>query len=857
MSRYPGSQFILVDNTNVSAAVTISNSNPSAPVYLTTFRSPKGPEEIRTNVIGQQFYNLYGSQSKILFNKYKQPLLQASMDINTGAKLIAKRAVLDDAKLANATVALAVTYRKRLTDDSIKGIFSETGLADTIDSTSLKFEDNYSLELRPIVFSTADLYDNLYDDYSIDEKGEYSSTSDTIKREFKNLYGDHKNFIKNKIIKGNMTLTIQDTVQQESISFTRTGGDGESNDEKYTFSISKEEVAVKVLATSNSIEKTFKDFETSASTISVPSKPSGTDKKSIQTFLDELGQAVYDASCVTVIVPLFTVFDNGRGKSLKSISLLFDATTSKTYGYSVYTLKVSDYESGSTLESFAFSLNPYVRNNSTGYVMDIESSVNLNSNQIQVVNYYDTYDALNEVFQDYNESITVSNNILSEYDCLFGHDCKNKSITEIPNTIIYLTSNIDVSNEADDAYDAYYSDSSTTPIPAEVYYFYDYNKRSKNSLASRLYGGNDGGFNVDNVSITPELKKKYYGDNIDANSIDDLDVYYQQQYFRFFFGIFDVDIFNVDTLFPNLVFDANYAPKVKLAIQRLAAFRGDILAYLDMNTYVTSYDDIKNLIEKPDGSDVDLSLSNDTNLEEDVKTPYIKEMHNAVTCIYYDIRDPYTNKRITVTGTYGLSIVMVNHYITGPNKVFSGIANGIIFGNPIDGSVNYLPKIFPTSNMTSLNNIGTTYISDDDTIRNEKQMTCDLRVNYGSYYDGIFVMDTEYTLNPAESEYSYINNVMLVNQLIQSIRKACPSARYSFIDDTDLETYQEAVTSVIEAYRNKFASVKFKYVQDTNSVMNKIYYAALEIVFRPFAQAEIFTITALNYSTLSENVTSV
>ena len=849
MSRYPGSQFILVDNTNVSAAVTVSNSNPSAPVYLTTFRSPKGPEEIRTNIVGQQFYNLYGSQSKILFNKYKQPLLQASMDINAGAKLIAKRAVLDDAKLANATVALAVTYRKRLTENAINGIFNsdKTGLADTIDSTSLKFEDDYSLELRPIVFSTADLYDGLEEDYSIDNKGEYTSTSDTIKREFKNLYGDHKNFIKNKIIKGNMTLTIQDTVQQESL---------DCNNEKYTFNISKEKVTAKVLSTSTSIEKIFKDFKTSAPTISVPEKPSGTDQKSIQKFLDDLGQAVYDASCITVIVPLFTVFDNGRGKSQKSMSLLFDATTSKTYGYSVYTLKISDYESGTNLESFAFSLNPYVRNNSTGYVMDIESSVNLNSNQIQVINYYDTYDALNEIFQDYNESITVSNNILSEYDCLFGHDCKNKGIKQIPNTNIYLTSNIDVSNEADDVYDMYYNNNDSATL-TDVYYFYDYAKRSKNNLASRLYGGNDGGFDVDNETNTPELKKKYYGDNISQNDIDDLDVYYQQQYFRFFFGLFDVDIFNVDTLFPNLIFDANYAPMVKLAIQRLAAFRGDILAYLDMNTYVTSYDDIKNLIEKSDGSDVDLSLSNNDTLAEDVKAPYIKEMHNAVTCIYYDIRDPYTNKRITVTGTYGLSIVMVNHYITGPNKVFSGIANGIILGNPIDGSVNYLPKIFPTSSMTSLNNISTTYISDDDTIRNEKQMTCDLRVNYGSYYDGVFVMDTEYTLNPSESEYSYINNVMLVNQLIQSIRKACPSARYSFIDDTDLETYQEAVTTVIEAYRNKFASVKFKYVQDPNSVMNKIYYAALEIVFRPFAQAEIFTITALNYSTLDENVTSV
>ena len=117
-------------------------------------------------------------------------------------------------------------------------------------------------------------------------------------------------------------------------------------------------------------------------------------------------------------------------------------------------------------------------------------------------------------------------------------------------------------------------------------------------------------------------------------------------------------------------------------------------------------------------------------------------------------------------------------------------------------------------------------------------------------------MDTEYTLNRTESEFSYINNVMLVNDLIQEIRKSCPSARYNFIDEEDLEVYEKAVTTVINAKRSKFASIKFKYVQDENSINNKIFYAALEIVFRPFAQAEIFTITALNYSTLDTNVTT-
>ena len=132
----------------------------------------------------------------------------------------------------------------------------------------------------------------------------------------------------------------------------------------------------------------------------------------------------------------------------------------------------------------------------------------------------------------------------------------------------------------------------------------------------------------------------------------------------------------------------------------------------------------------------------------------------------------------------------------------------------------------------------------------------DSRINYGSYYEDVFTMDTQYTLNETESEFSYINNVMLVNNLLQDIRKACPSARYNFIDGEDLEKYKKAVTTVINAHRSKFAQVEFKYLKDENSVDNKIFYAALAVTFRPFAQAEIFTITALNYSTLDSNVTT-
>ena len=61
----------------------------------------------------------------------------------------------------------------------------------------------------------------------------------------------------------------------------------------------------------------------------------------------------------------------------------------------------------------------------------------------------------------------------------------------------------------------------------------------------------------------------------------------------------------------------------------------------------------------------------------------------------------------------------------------------------------------------------------------------------------------------------------------------------------------------MKPWRNKFASIKFKYVNDDAAVENKIFYAAIEVVFKPFAQAEIFELTALNYSTLSSNVSSI
>lgn len=807
MARYPGSQFRVIDNSVTTASVPITSTNPAAPTYMTTFASVKGPEEIKT-VSGSQFYELYGTQNNILFNKYKQPLLQASMNINNGANLICKRAVLDSAKLANTTFGVVLSRNINtkislyINDDNniyLISIPHSTALT-TKDEEVYINSDKTKWVIHPICFSNKYLGSD-------------------------NKYSDQKKYIISQVDSDiiNGIPQYKFDYRQENIynygyiefldKYGKTITDKDSNTILNMLSINNDNINTYKTTNYNITSKSLNQIFASVIGSNKFLNSQGTLTANIENPSTETNKQIIDIIQNNLfmegIFPLFTIFDNGRGESTKSITISLDTASSKTLNQAIYTLKVIDYKTNKTLESIAFTIDPYTKNNSTGYTFDIESGVNFKSNQISAKMYYDSYDKLVSILsEDF-----IDPNIFTTKDAIFGHELNGTSITSITdNLLVYksIESNLDT-----------LVSSSTV-----AYYYYNDTERSRSGISEKLIFGSDG---VEEDQDT-----------------------YNNKYKEFFNGTFDKDVFNVDTLFPNFIFDANYDDDTKKAIQKLAAFRGDLIAYLDMGT--NNLIDVNTIKGK-------VPIYESDNESTDSRYVYIRDMHCAVTSIYGDIKDPYTNKQITVTATYQLSNAMVNHYITAFGKPFCGKGNGITFGNYIQGTINYIPKIYPSNIETIksselLNAINNTYITDDTIITNEKQTLCDYHINYGSYYNGLFTMDTEYTLNPTESEFSYINNVMLVNDLIQEIRKSCPSSRYNFIDEEDLEVYEKAVTTVINAKRSKFASVKFMYVQDDNSINNKIFYAALEIVFRPFAQAEIFTITALNYSTLDTNVTT-
>ena len=1205
MSRYPGTQFKVFDNSQVTAMVPIANGNQSDAVqYLAAFSSVKGPEGI-TLSYGGNFYDKYGTQDNIDFKKYGQPLLQASMNVNNGAAILGKRVVLDDATLGNATLAVAVTKYKTAI------IAVEEDNANLIKSISFgdadKTECKYSL--APIVFSI----DNSTDGYRLakqeveEHKERYDiyknyieevvANDDTPDARFlskllndtpnagvlsgfsQSVYYDAvgnivdintqgtssvrtvKNITTGLGIKDKKTYSsifdyrdiTDDTAQHigANVSNTDTVYNGPATacytvmayipyvgwakwDALYEADTTRsfanvEAVTYKELTQIDvtRIVDTYADLTnihedswdtpeyaaakrpelalvmqkgTSKSTQAYkaialkkwsfvtpvdPENPTTAEEEADETAAvlyglkvnpspsasgddyyitddsiasgsaaeifdwtsvadeDKLNTLNYDDTTRLVndlmvsrsgyivgewIFPMFTIFDNGRGESIKSISIEYDTASASAMKKAVYKLSVYNYATGKKLESFSFSLNPYTRNNNTGYTFDIESAVNYKSNQILVHTYYESYEALLEVLQAALK--TNDADLIGTYDILFGHTVNGKykafSTYNVSNLLkrvsyVYDYAHLDIFDNDVVTVNAYCDEDNMTDQDESSlvkYYYYNW-VRTNSKILERLEYGSDGyvltrvptfgapvvpfivlddldttikdvtqngqlcetmsdlieitgwktgtiissstGTLVDggvvNANFTEAvlamtevgasrsaITDSDYSDaaimalTIDSGSIpgaglaykltydattgwslvpcqvmpgqkirnmsnvffaDDAkyagaadatkylkealiytkhnpaefaivvgaptDSYtlvavkvnipysaekiYQNQYKRFFSGEFDKDIFNLDVYFPNAIFDANFDKDVKLAIQRLVAYRGDLMAYMDMGIgNVKSYDGVAELIP---------SMESGLDLSADSQYAYVRDMHIAVTCLYYKTRNPYNNKVIDVTGTYGLSNLYVRHFANGAGNVFAGISNGITLDEIVRGSVNYIPKIYPTSEMTSLANIGGVYPSDDATIINEKQMMCDLKVNYGCYYDDRFSIETEYTLNPSESEFSYFNNVALVCAMMQAIRKACPAARYQFITADDLGIYREAVENAMKPWKNKFAYLNFKYVQDDTALENKIFYAAIEVAFKPFAQAEIFELTALNYSTLSNDVATI
>lgn len=278
---------------------------------------------------------------------------------------------------------------------------------------------------------------------------------------------------------------------------------------------------------------------------------------------------------------------------------------------------------------------------------------------------------------------------------------------------------------------------------------------------------------------------------------------YEDALLEFFNGTYTSDIYDLDKYKIDLIADANYPTSVKRQIEALITFREDAFYLRDGGLKATNIDEI-----------------------EAIEMDCTKNCYCGSYYLSYDILDPISKRPITVTMTYELAALCVEHFKNGRSRPLCGELYDIVLSEAIPGTESFLPKVTP--------------------LVNEKQELCDLRVNYASYYGDKLVLETEYTSQDLDTDLSAINNVVATQEIVKAVRTRCPKIRYSFIDGKDLDKYKEDVSSVLNKYSNNFKKLELRYIEDDTMKENKIFYAAILVVYKDFVQQEYFKLYALN-----------
>lgn len=271
-----------------------------------------------------------------------------------------------------------------------------------------------------------------------------------------------------------------------------------------------------------------------------------------------------------------------------------------------------------------------------------------------------------------------------------------------------------------------------------------------------------------------------------------------------FDGTACLDIYDINTNRVNAIFDANYPASVKRVIEGLVNFRQDIFYYRDIGVDLRSVDDI---------------IAADT---ESLKSRFCASYHNS-----YDIYEPSSKKQVTVTCMYDLARKFVFHEAGGVNRPFAGLLYGITFNDShiIQDSINFIPRKTPGYDQI--------------------QSLADAKINYMVRYNNVLTMDTEFTSDEADSDFSYINNILAIQDIIRLIREQCPKTRYTFKSGDDYSSYKRDVETLINNRQSSFESMTIEFLTDEEQKDSKAIYAAISVKCKEFIDKEYFKIIAI------------
>lgn len=294
-----------------------------------------------------------------------------------------------------------------------------------------------------------------------------------------------------------------------------------------------------------------------------------------------------------------------------------------------------------------------------------------------------------------------------------------------------------------------------------------------------LLGGNDGA--LENIADYEDEKvEKLY---VDA-----------------FAGKLDKAILSTRRTPVKFILDANYPMAVKRQIVQLGLTRYDALIHLDAGL-ISDHDDA-------------LAFGEDT---QDLNYRIVSKSYQ-----HYEIRDPFSGKRVPVTMTYDLACNLAKHVETyGIQTPYTGETHATLKG-AIKGSL--LPVV-------------------DENDEELKEQLYDLRLNYyEAIAENVFARGTQETAQDLESDLSEENNMLVTLEIKAIAEKETIGRRYNFAEPSDRHLFTEVLEEKIRHVKDMVRSIEVLYDMSTEEEAKQIIHCYIEVTFRTLAKSSIVEI---------------
>ena len=274
----------------------------------------------------------------------------------------------------------------------------------------------------------------------------------------------------------------------------------------------------------------------------------------------------------------------------------------------------------------------------------------------------------------------------------------------------------------------------------------------------------------------------------------------EELYIQAFAGKLDKSILSSRRTPVRFMLDANYPLNVKREMVNLGLKRYDCMVYLDAGL-ITTHDEA-------------IIFGEDT---VDLNYRIVSKHYQ-----HYEIRDPFTGKRVPVTMTYDLACNLARHIeVNGSERAYAGETYATLKG-AIKGSL--VPVL-------------------DEYDEELKEKLYDLRLNYyEAVAENVFCRGVQQTAQDLESDLSEESNMILLFEIKDIAERETISRRYNFAEPEDRQLYAEILNERIKPYRESVRSIEVFYDMTKEEEQRNFIHCYIQLTFKTLLKSSIIEI---------------